>query len=226
MSPRPVPPRRLSAPPPTRFGAAPQQAILDTARVLQRASTVPGGDGASAEFRQSAMRLNTRSDGSQNARIKLVAIDMRHSPPRAHPFEKEHIYYPQTGPHSEQIVMDAALAFVIGLHVPPQNLRLVQVQLYTRFNPCPQCAQGIVNFRDSLLRRARNGTRPPFHLAYTYKTYFGPQGTWTYAEGVFQRQVASTKVRQGGWIVSDGLSQPVVSTYHTLGSSDDPIAVD
>jgi hypothetical protein len=216
---------RRIAPPPTRFGPGSVRAHPGRPHIVQRASLAPGASGASDAFRQSAMALNTEADGSQAARIKLVALDMRPSPAKRLEFETSHIYYPQTGPHSEAVVMDAALTWLIQHHVPSLSLRLCQVQLYTRFNPCPTCADRIVAFRSSLLQRARNGVRPTFHLLYSYKTYFGPGGTWSAAEGIFQRQAASTTVRQGGWVVTDGLTNPVVYTGATLGTAADPITL-
>jgi hypothetical protein len=176
-------------------------------------------------FRQNAIKVNSAAEGGQNATIEVTFLDFSNGDPPTRRVYQHHHFYPQHGQHSERVLMDAALNTIAGLGVAAHHLRVTHVQIYTRFNPCNDCTNRMVAFKQTLAVRASNNAgQTVFDVAYTDHLYVAHGQSL--ADAQFAKEANSTKLRTAGWNVTQGLSAPVMTTSATLGSAGDPIVID
>jgi hypothetical protein len=176
-------------------------------------------------FRQESIRVDNNGQGGQNAHIEIVLLDFSGGGrPVRREFKQSHIY-PQHGPDSERVLMEAAMIAIAGFNVAPQDLRVTHVQLYTRFNPCNDCTNRMITFKQNLARRARRGAdNTVFDVAYTDRVYVAHGQNAR--DAIFAKKANSTKLRMAGWNVTQDLAAPVMTTRATLGTEADPFVFD
>ncbi len=159
--------------------------------------------------------------------MRMILLDFSNGePPIRRVWRSSHTYYPQHGPHSEAILINQAKLAITGLHVAPGNLRLARVEVFSRFNPCRNCAQALINFKQWLSVNAanHNAAGAAFDVAYTGRVYVGHGES---AESALMgREASSTALRLAGWTVTEGLVMQHVTTAATLGTQADPIVIE
>jgi hypothetical protein len=178
-------------------------------------------------FRDWSIRLNTDAEGSQNAAMRIVLLDFSNGePPTRRVWSGNHTYYPQFGPHSEAILINQAKLAITGLHVAPGNLRVARVEVFSRFNPCRNCAQALIDFKQWLSVHAANPNHAgaAFDIAYTGRVYVGHGESA--AAALMGREASSTALRLAGWTVTEGLAMQQITTAATLGTQADPIVLE
>jgi hypothetical protein len=177
-------------------------------------------------FRDRALLLNTQADGAQNAAIRMVLLDFSNGEPVRREFAANHTY-PQHGPHSEAVLINAAQTAVMNLHVAAGHLRLARVEVFSRFNPCRNCAQALVAFKQWLSAHATNNfAAASFDVAYTGRVFVDNNHHETAASARLGREASSTALRFAGWTVTEGLMVQQIATAATLGTALDPIVLE
>jgi hypothetical protein len=227
-------PRPATPAPPSRSGPGPvvlqrpAPAPPPTARhVLQAAARGKVLQPAiSAGFRDWSLRLNGEAEGAQNAAIRMILLDFSTNPPTRREYTANHTY-PQHGPHSEAVLINGAKLALTGLHVAAGNLRLVHVEVFSRFNPCRNCAQALIAFKQWLALNATNNfAGASFDVAYTDRVYVDNNNRESAAAAVMGKEASSTALRLAGWTVTEGLVHQQIATAATLGTHADPIVLE
>jgi hypothetical protein len=156
----------------------------------------------------------------------MIVLDFSTAPPTRREYSAHHTY-PQRGAHSEVVLINSAMHWLTNLHVVAGNLRVTHVEIFSRFNPCRNCAQALIAFRHWLSAHATyNFAGANFDVAYTGRLYVENNNHESEAAARFGREASSTALRCAGWTVTEGLALQQIATAATLGTQADPIVLE
>lgn len=103
--------------------------------------------GVSDEFKKHAEDVNARA-GAQNASLRVIYLQPSSTGMTRKVFLQSEIY-PQHGPHTEENLIKKFWATVPSV----TGLRIIRVELYSRFNTCMHCTELMIKFKQDLCNR-------------------------------------------------------------------------
>jgi hypothetical protein len=178
----------------------------------------------SPQFSNYAAQQNMNAQGGQNAQLRVVFLVMHNGASRREWLGTE--TFAGQGDHTERRLIQRFWADLAAMQRPVGAiLRLVRVEVFTRFNTCLNCTDDLVNFRRNLAVRMTNVQQVQFDVADRGNVYLPFEGNnqISTTEGLYRREAASTALRLDGWIVTNSNLAP--QDIATLGTVNDPIVL-